>query len=311
MHFLLLVFVALGSTSYVQDVPLFVWSGDESYIASRNQQIRGYYTTESVGELLQGFWKHGDRHGLLNVVKSDQQLELVVVLVNAALSSEELSVHSCCLSTLDETMASHPSFYVPYVSVTDSSITHGARKACHKAQTSGATAYYLGPDTFLSHLEKHAPLTNIKTISEIVPAFTNGKTDILVVYLDSEHKIMQIHETIEALTNTFQTASFSSYVVALTSADSSLELPSNEELGIAGDVRRAIFAVPGPSNGTFPPPIYNGRNTFNVYFNGVFWELFFVLIVFWSIIIMGLKLLLQVQAPDRIPNLNNKAKKNK
>jgi len=313
MHFLLLLFVALGSTSYVQDVPLFVWSGDESYIASRNEQIRGYYTTESVGALLQGFWKDGEKNnGLLHMVKPDQQLELVVLLVNSALSSEEFSLHHTCVPTLAETMSSHPSFYVPYVSATtESSITHAARKSCHKAQKSGATAYYLGPDSFLSHLERHAPLTSIKAISEIAPAFVNGKADILVVYLDDEKKMMSVEQTVQDLMNAFHTAGFTRYVVALTSVESSLEhsLPSNAEMGIAEQVKRAILQTPPANNGTYPPTIYNGRNTFNVYFNGVFWELFVVVLVFWTVVGCGLKQLLQVQAPDRIPNLNAHKKK--
>jgi len=317
MHFLLLLFfVALGSTSFVQDVPLFVWSGEESYIDARNEQIRGYYTTESVGALLQGFWKDGEKNnGLLHMVKPDQQLELVVLLVNSALSSEEFSLHHNCVPTLAETMSSHPSFYVPYVSATtESSITHAARKSCRKAQKSGATAYYLGPASFLSNLEKHASLTSIKTISEITPSFVNGKTDILVVYLDGEKKMMNVEQTVQDLMNAFHAGGFTRYVVALTSAESSLEhsLPSNAEMGIAEDVKRTILeGVPGaPNNGSnYPPTIYNGRNTFNVYFNGTFWELFFVIIVFWSIVGMGLKQLLQVQAPDRIPNLNAHKKK--
>jgi len=318
MHFLLLLFfVALGSTGFVHDVPLFVWSGEDSYITARNQQIRGYYTTESVGDLLQGLGDESEKGGLLDLVKPDQQLELVVLIVNSALSSEELSLHHNCVPTLAEAMATYSSFYLPYVKSTkESFVSRGAWKACRSAHRNAATAYYMGPDSFLSHIEKHTPVTSVKSLSEISSSFNNGKTDVLVVYVDEESvgdQVMRIEQTLQELMNSFKAGGFSQYVVAVTSVESSLEdsLPTNEELGLPEDVKRAVLAeapIP-PNNGTYPPTIYNGRNTFNVYFNGVFWELFFVLLVFWGVVFMGLRQLLQVQAPDRIPNLNAHKKK--
>jgi len=312
--FLILFFVSLGTSRYAEDVPLFVWSG-ESAIASRNQQIRGYYSAESVSELVKDFWKDGERRGLSHLVKPDH-IELVVLLVNSALGSEDFSLHHQFVPTLAETMATHPSFYVPYVDAKESSLS-ALWKACRNAEKSGATAYFMGPESVIPHFEKH-PVTPIKAFSSIVPAFANGKTDVVVVYLDevsTDDKMSLIERTVQELMNTFTSEKFTSYVVALTSVDSSLEssLPSNRQMGVPEDVKRAILTeapIP-PNNGTYPPTIYNGRNTFNVYFNGVFWELFFVLLIFWTIVALGLRQLLQVQAPDRIPTLNAIKKKNK
>jgi len=304
-------FVALATASYVHNVPLFVWSGEENYIETRNQQVRGYFTTECIGDLIQGFWKTGPGHF---PVKVDQQLELLVVLATSEVSSEEFFLHHCCASPLDEIMASNPSFYVPYVTAKDS-ISHDVWKAIHKAEESGASTYYLGSESFLERVAKHAHVTTIQDVSDITPALSNGKLDILLVYLDEEStsdNMMLLGQTLAKLRTTFMTSQFSRYVAMLTSVESSLKdiLPSEQELGVPEEVKRAVLAnVITAANGTYPPKIYNGRNTFNVYFNGVFWELFFVHLVFWGVVAMGLKQLLQVQAPDRIPNPNPHKKK--
>jgi len=91
--------------------------------------------------------------------------------------------------------------------------------------------------------------------------------------------------------------------VALFTGAEASALPSSEELGVPVVEKRAILDIQEihQSNGSHPPKIWTGRNTFNVYFPGIFWQLAFVMIVFWTVVALGLKLLLELQAPDRIP----------
>lgn len=57
-------------------------------------------------------------------------------------------------------------------------------------------------------------------------------------------------------------------------------------MGVPESLKRTIFVAETPvkegnsscPSGSCPPPVLNGRNGWNVYFNGVFWELFFILI---------------------------------
>lgn len=66
----------------------FRFDSQGSTVVSRNEQIRGYYNTEDVSDLLKGLFKssHHDQHGLLKLVKhnTEHPVELVVLLVDSA-----------------------------------------------------------------------------------------------------------------------------------------------------------------------------------------------------------------------------------
>lgn len=303
---------------------MFVWSG-ENYIIPRNEQIRGYFTTEAVGDLLKGFWKssHAD-HGLAKLVKhTEHKPELVVLFIDSELSSEELTKYHSLLPTVAHKMQESHSFYIPFVTASDSHhMLHSTTKAVHNAHKAGGNAYFLGSEQSLAHLKEHSesPVTQISSFTEIVSALANGKTDVLVVYSNDEcpmKRLKFIDERVKELDHLFSEAKFSNYIAVFTGIETSLEevLPSATELGVPEAVKRAVFAQATPfaaaPNGSYPPQPTNGRNTFNVYFNGVFWELFTVLIVFFGLIFFGIRQLLLLQAPDRIPAAAVAGKKKK
>jgi hypothetical protein len=59
-----------------------------SFVVSRNEQIRGYYTTDDVGDLLKGFWKteKDDDENLRKFVQqtAELSLEMVVLFVDSS-----------------------------------------------------------------------------------------------------------------------------------------------------------------------------------------------------------------------------------
>lgn len=76
---------------------------------------------------------------------------------------------------------------------------HSTCKAAHHAHKVGGAAFFLGSGLFswevnlfaeqyLAQLEQHSesPITKISSFSEIVSAFANGKTDVLIVYSNDE-----------------------------------------------------------------------------------------------------------------------------
>jgi len=295
--------------SWVSETPVLVWSGEAR---ASPHQIRGYYSTEAIGHFLESYWRPTEYQGALPHLS--RRPGLVVLFLVSALSSEELALHNDLAPTLAEAMKSHSSFYLPYVT-TSSPILPSISRTFNAVLKSGADIYYHGPESFLSNLDEHTKISKITALADIAPSSGNSKTDFLLVYIDgesTEKEIELLDLKIKELKDSFITG-FSNYVVVLTGAESSLQsvLPSFEEMGIPEEIKRAVLApfLVADSNGSSPPPIYNGRNTFNVYFNGTFWELFFVLLFFWGIIIFGLKQLLQLQAPDRIPNADVKKKK--
>jgi len=233
----------------------------------------------------------------------------VVLILNSALISEELSLYRTGVPTMAHSMSTHHSFYVPYVTVSaEHSTLHYLSHVPHFVHKSDATTYYLGPETFQSYLEEHSvSFTSITATSELQPSFINNKTDLLVLYIEepsAQQYIQTMERRLQELMNTFESAAFTRYVVAVTSLSSSLAsaFPSKEELGIPEVAKRVILYAGDPTPS-------NNSDIFNTYFPGVFWELLVVLLVFWGVIGLGLSQLLQVQAPDRIPNLNAKKKK--
>lgn len=185
MHTILLFAVlALGYASYVPDIPLFVWSGEKcvlsrtrflttSYITSRNEQIRGYYTTETVGDLLKGFWKSDEHHGLQSLVNlkqnTEHDLELVVLFIDSAvcfhfeklsdfskLSSEELTKYHSLLPTVAQKMQESHSFYVPFVAASEPHTLRSISKAVRHAHKAGGSAYFLGSGTFALFMPANA-----------------------------------------------------------------------------------------------------------------------------------------------------------
>lgn len=324
MHsWLLLAVFALGYASYVPEVPLFVWSG-ENYVVSRNEQIRGYYTTEAVEHLIKEFWKpskeHEHEHGLqrfVNLKANEHQLELVVLFLDSALSSEELTKFHSSLPTVTDTMQSTSSFYVPYVTASDSQVLEATKKAARHASRAHANTYVLSTEEFANNFV--GSVTRITSLDQITPSFTNSKTDFLIVHVDSgcaSERLSTIDKHVEELEKIFKNAKFTNYVSIFTGVESSLEdvLPSNTDMGVPETQKRVILEQQQSSvgNGTYPPAVLNGRNWFNTYFNGTFWELILVLVVVLGLIFFGIRQLLLLQAPDRIPaaaNIGNKKKK--
>jgi len=319
MHTLLLFAVlSLGYATYVPEVPLFVWSG-ENHIVTHNEQIRGYYTTEAVEDLIKGFWKssHHGKDGLQKLVNKNEKAELVVLFLDSALSSEELTKYHSSLPTVAEAMKEH-SFYVPYVTASELKVFHATQKAVHHALKTEATTYVLASERFIEDLDEEA-ITRVNSLDKIIPSFTNSKTDILIVFVDDEcpkQRLANIDEHVKELEQIFKSADFTNYVSIFTGLESSLEeaIPTNAAMGVPEVYKRAVLEETTgftASNGTYPPVVTNGRNWFNTYFGAGFFELSFVIVFVFGLLFFGISQLLLLQAPDRIPAQAQANKKKK
>jgi len=305
---LLCALLVLSYSAFVPDVPLFVWSAD-SYIDTQNAQVRGYFSTESVEHLLKGFWKH-DKHSELSKFAAHKtgSPDLVLLFLESNLSSEEFALHSHIAPTLASTMETLPSFYVPFVSAKDSDLKHGILKASRKAQHSGAKIYLLDTtDSFHVPNEHETSISTISSLADITLSFSDGNTDFVIIYgnhASSVEKLQFIERQLKEASTLFSSLKFTNYVAMFTALEATA-LPSDEQPSVPETEKRTqqvIQAAPTPGNGTYPPHIWTGRNTFNVYFPGIFWQLLVVLLVFWGVVALGLKLLLELQVPDRIPS---------
>jgi len=298
---LLFSLLVVSHSAFIPDVPLFVWSAD-SYIDTQNAQIRGYYSTESVAHLLEGFWKHSHSDLSELVAHKTGHPEVVLLFLESDLSSEEFALYSHTAPTLAKTMETLPSFYVPYVSVKDSGLRHGILRASQKADHSGAKIYLLdSTGTFHVPQEHQTSVTAISTLSDITHSFSDGNTDFVIIHgnhSSSTEKIQFIEKQLKEASTLFSSLQFTNYVAVFTALEATTTSPSNVVSVTHESAKRAVEQA---ANNT-PPHIWTGRNTFNVYFPGIFWQLLVVMIVFWSVVALGLKMLLELQAPDRIPS---------
>jgi hypothetical protein len=105
-----------------------------------------------------------------------------------------------------------------------------------------------------------------------------------------------VDEKVKEVDGLFKGAQFTRYISLLTGVESETVLSVRDhslfvkpfqtlEMGVPEEVKRVVMTEPrlATPNGSYPDPVLNGRNTFNVYFNGVFWELFFVLLVLFGL----------------------------
>jgi len=307
MHFLFLSLFVLVHSSYVHDVPLFVWSG-ESFVVSRNSQVRGFKpdVTEVFDAIVN---KDAKVESLAGLVNPSSPLELAVFFLDPSLSSEEMARDFALLPTLAEKMTTLNSFYYPYAVLPGGALSTVA-ETVKTAKSQGAAVYYFGSD-FLKG--SAGTVQRISSFADIVPSFTNGKTDILIVHIDEDTSLKRleaIESAMRVIQATFEKAQFTRYVSVLSGVRSDIETVLPVETTEEREKRAILADAHNYGNGT-PPRITHGYNTFNTYFSGVFWELFTILIVFWSIIIFGTKQLLQLQAPDRIPLAAGQSKKKK
>eukprot|EP01126_Amoeba_proteus_P063526 TRINITY_DN8761_c0_g1_i3.p1 TRINITY_DN8761_c0_g1~~TRINITY_DN8761_c0_g1_i3.p1 ORF type:complete len:337 (+),score=49.63 TRINITY_DN8761_c0_g1_i3:394-1404(+) len=321
----------IGFATYQPNTPLFVWSGT-NFLSSRGEHVPGYFTTKHTTEFVKSLWnRETDQSGLVFQLDTDQiqsqGLELVVLVLDTTLSAEELSRYSGLVPTLSTFMKTTNSFYVPYVVESEYPTTHPLLHTALKYSKSlGGTTFYLGSETSTQTLIRRSLGKDARSflhlqslLTEISPFLSNGVTDLLIINVDEADPLTKLTSTearLAQLKLAFDQLGFSKYVALLTGIQSSLNqiLPSNTDMEIPEWQKRTVLDLlqtPPPAHncsGGCPKPPEGGNNGFNIYFNGTFWELATVLIIFFGFSLFGALNLLSLQSPDRIPVAAQKKK---
>jgi len=308
----LLYCCVIVSSTYTYDVPLAVWSGKD-YITGSNVGVSTSISSIDAGNMLRSFiLKEETTEGALSQYLHLDQMrpEVLVLFTEAQLRSEQLSTYAADLLKFRNILSSSASsLQAPFVDMRtafDSNIVN----IVNSIQEVSGKVFYFGKGTpllndILSSDEKtvSSSRNNLEeTLKRHSQIFSNGKTDLIIVYLSSmtasKHKFTQTDETISEVHN-YISSRTNDYVSVYTGL--AYDNPEyNMEFG--SDERRTVI-----SKRYISGSLQSGNNTnnqsnatvpiFRQYFGGWFWELFVTMIIMIPLLIIGTYAINSIQTP--------------
>jgi len=334
MLVLALLFCVIVSSTYTYDVPLALWSGKD-FVKGEHVGVSHYVTPHDTEILLLSLIHKEINIGVLSpYVDSKYHPEVLVLFAEAQLRSEQLSTYASSLTKFREILRSaESSLQAPFVDMPTAFDSHLVNVVNSVHQKEGSIFYVGKGSPLLKDIlnsDRNTFVTTLRDFERIIKKddkiFSNGKTDLVIVYLssmtessgkfkDTDMAISDIHRVISSKTD--------DYVCVYTGL--AYDNPEyNVEFGVRQSFKRHISSmqqfgndtvpspVPSPMpNGTVPSPspMPPGNNTeipiFRQFFGGWFWELFVCMIVMLPFLIIGTYAIDSIQTPLFEPKKKN------
>jgi len=314
---LLFFFVLCLVRSFSQttsDVPLFVWSGEGSYLRGKNVGLSSALSPPDIESLFQSIIQGTTAPTVFSTVLSSsatRRPEAFVVFLEPKLCLDQVSTHSAQLVHLKSLMQSSSSFYAPYVDFSES-LASALVYAAKLTKQNGSTTYSGKGDTLLPELRLSVPNINAVSLKMLQNTllssniFANQHVDLIIVHLDRDNvqdrRFGITDEVIKSVIDIIDHHT-SNYIAVYTGLafeprpDTTFEGANNLKRSGLDMMSSAEyqFVLEGgddnTTNGTQP-------NWFQQYFPGWFWEaaLMFVLVFPW--VLVGYFQLMGVQVPE-------------
>jgi len=310
---LLFAIVSLSSARFAADVPFAIWSG-AGYLTGQNIAVTNTLTPSEVGDLLYSFASSSGKTGVLSQYASPKSIpEVIVIFAEHKIRSDQVSTHKKSFTNLKNYLQTEESsLFAPFVDLAvsfDSFVVNLAYTTqVQNGQVQNGQVFYVGKGSILLHdLTRRVPSTTILTLEKFAQVFSksaifsNGVTDIIIVYLDSklpslDIKFKESDDTIKSV-QTLVSSKTSKYVSAYVGLEcDELQLTTKfadrEPQYVYNSKRFILQYANGTSNNTNATiPI------FRQYFGGWFWELFLICIILIPLLIIGVFGINGIQTP--------------
>jgi len=295
----LLLSVVVISSRFVTDVPLAIWCG-EGYLNGQNIPVSTTLLPNDVEYLLHAFVVASDTsEGYLSqYLNLNMKPEVVVIFAERKIRSDQMSTYKNSFTNLRNLIKTEKSSLVaPFVDLSisfDNSIVNVAKS------TPGSVFYVGKVSTLLHDIKRKVPtIVHIKgnleeTISDNI--FSNGVTDLIIVYLDSmvstlDNKFMASDATIESVQR-YISSKTSKYVGVYTGLE--YDAPQLKTKFATDLLHSKRHILQNPENAT------NNNMTLNIfqqYFGGWFWELFIICVILIPLLVIGVFAIDGIQTP--------------
>jgi len=303
-----LVICVIVCYGYTYDVPLAVWSGTD-YLKGSNR-VSQYITPGETEQLIRSFVNRGPFSGILSDYvnfDSNHQPEVIVLFIEAQLRSEQLSTYASSLTSFKNILKNSPSsLQVPFVDMSSAFDGHVIQIVKSINEATGKVYYFGKGSHLLQDILQLNPNTVIglkpdfeNTIKKNSKIFTNGVTDLILVYFSAHHESPdKFAETDSVITNvhTLISSHTSDYVSVYTAL--AYDNPEfNYEFG--GDKRKTVAKrfILQSHNGTSNNSNQSVPSIFRQYFGGWFWELFICLLIMIPLLVIGTYGIDSIQTP--------------
>jgi hypothetical protein len=324
MLVLALLFCVIVSSTYTYDVPLALWSGKD-FIKGEHVGVSNYVTETDIEILLRSLIHKQYNIGTLSqYVDSTYHPEVLVIFAEAQLRSEQLSTYASSLLKFREILRSaESSLQAPFVDMPTAFDIHlvNVVKSVHEAQ---GDVFYLGKGSpLLKDILNRDPNTIVTTVAAMENTlkknekiFSNGKTDIIIVYLSTmtessgkfkvtDSVISDIHGLISSQTDDYVCVytglAFDNpeYNVDFGSKQTSSRKRHISSMQAGNDTAPAPAPEISPSPAPMKPNATNNGTVpvFRQFFGGWFWELFVCMIVMLPFLIIGTYAIDSIQTP--------------
>jgi len=304
---LLFAIVSLSSARFAADVPLAIWSG-AGYLTGQNIAVTNTLTPNEVGNLLDSFLSSSEKTGVLSQYASPKSIpEVIVIFAEHKIRSDQVSTHKKSFTNLKNYLQTEESsLFAPFVDLAVSFCSFVVNMA-YTTQVQTGQVFYVGKGSILLHdLSRRVPSTTILTLEKFdkifskSTIFSDGVTDIIIVYLDSKSpsldiKFKESDDTIKSV-QSLVSSKTSKYVSAYIGLEcDELQLTTkfavSEPQYVHHSKRFNLQSnnYSNNTNGTIP--------IFRQYFGGWFWELFLVCIILIPLLIVGVFGINGIQTP--------------
>jgi len=316
-----LLFCVIVSSTYTYDVPLALWSGKD-FVKGEHVGVSNYVTSLDTEILLLSLiTKQNNIGGLSPYVDSKYHPEVLVLFAEAQLRSDQLSTYAGSLSKFREILrSSESSLQAPFVDMPTAFDTHLINVVDTVLQTQGNIVHVGKGSPLLKDILLRDPETVVTTLAAFENTikksdgiFSNGKTDLIIVYLstlsessakfsDSDLAISNIHGIIASKTDDYVCVYTG---LAYDNPDYNVEFGTRQPSSLKRDLASIQFG-----NELAPAPMApNSTNTtipiFRQYFGGWFWELFICMLVMLPFLIIGTYAIDSIQTPLFEPKKKN------
>jgi len=316
-------------------VPLALWSGKD-FVKGEHVGVSNYVNSLDTEILLLSLiTKQNNIGGLSSYVDSKYHPEVLVLFAEAQLRSEQLSTYASSLTKFREILRNaESSLQAPFVDMPTAFDIHliNVVKSVHQNQ---GNLFYVGKGSpLLKDILIRDPKTVVttlgafeNTIKKNDEIFSNGKTDLIIVYLSSliecsgkfketDIAISDIHGIIASKTDDYVCVYTG---LAYDNPEYNVEFgtrqPASRKRHMASILQNATAPEPSPAPSTdapmAPSPMMPANATnatipiFRQFFGGWFWELFVCMLVMLPFLIIGTYAIDSIQTPLFEPKKKN------
>jgi hypothetical protein len=307
--------VILSSSTYSYDVPLAAWAGKDLF-KGEHVGVSNYVNSMDSEILLRSFIHTDDRIGVLSqYVDSKVHPEVLVIFMEAQLRSEQLSTYASSLVKFRNIFKNaQSSLQVPFVDMPHAFDIH-MLNVVTKVKINDGKVFYLGKGSpllkdILNREQKTISSSDFANVGSLFvrhdKIFSNGRTDLILVYLSSTDTAKKFEETDNVIADIHHliTSHTENYVCVYTGL--AYDNPEfNVDFGTQQTplLKRSLAYVlqhdndTNSTNGSIP--------VFRQYFGGWFWELFVVMIFLVPLLIIGTYSIDSIQTPIFEPKKKN------